>query len=1104
MTVNYSKYISYYENESIDDNAILLEGGQGKNINGNIFHFLKEISSNPEWKYLKKFFVVTQENKEAAQNRFHFYKFHDVSLVVRESDEYLKLLASCKYLITDNSFPPYYIKKEQQVYLNTWHGTPLKILGRKNIKDSSSFANVQKNYMMADYALFPNEYTKNIFMKDYSLENIGQQKIILADYPRNTAFFNNDLKQEIIQKYNLSDKQVFAYLPTWRGSNRNANVEKQKKIVSSYLQKMDQQLNDHQILYVNLHFLIGNDIDMSHFCHIKLFPGEYETYDFLNVCDVLITDYSSVFFDFAVTGKKIILFTYDLEEYMAERGMYFSIEKLPFPKVSTVDALIQELNSSHIVEYSNFQKEFCEYARCDTTYQLMNLLVNQKSENILLENYPYNGKKNEFIVINSLKTMNQKALLLDYFNNCDEDKNYFLCFNGKLTKLIIDLIENLPPQIQLYGFVSKMRLTSVEKVKTSLSIRYSIFDFLFHRSNKKALMRESLRRFYHIRVDRIIEFYNNSPFLTRELSFFECEKIDYRLHPLYTGLNFQKRKLRKNVKFKKKHYTKEIKYDKVVIEDHYEATAYNLYYRFIRLFSHMKRIDNGIQYSMIFAFQGIEHLDFSNLKVQIGDMMSDANFSSRHGLSLGFIKLNKVTFVIDDNDLISLPIQNKVKIINLDVQKPFQIKIAYNLRSRFFKNTFLCSKIIKFNDQLCCFFRQSKKNDLFFTVRPFNKTDLAFENFKINLAYYISKLYLKKEIILLFEKNSARYEESASVIYEKLMDKGYKNAYFVLDKDYLERDSIPKKYLTHIIDKYSFRHYLYFFKSYNFLGSEALVHALELRNMNKHVLKKLNNKNINYVFLQHGVMYMISLDSESRTFFKPRSVKEPGKYRVVVSSQLEAKHFVELGGYDESQIIVCGLPKFDKSYMNSTADKIVIMPTWRPWEYNEAATDFKETKYYQMILRIFEAIPEDFREKIVILPHPLFAEAAKNSDFKLKRYMQFNVKYDWILRDTRVLITDYSSIAYDAFYRGCRVIFYWEELNYCLEQYGQNTKLMLNENNVYGDICYNQNDLRECFDHNYLHAQSHLYKERYRKIVEFDDNKNTDRLINSLKKEKII
>ena len=157
-----------------------------------------------------------------------------------------------------------------------------------------------------------------------------------------------------------------------------------------------------------------------------------------------------------------------------------------------------------------------------------------------------------------------------------------------------------------------------------------------------------------------------------------------------------------------------------------------------------------------------------------------------------------------------------------------------------------------------------------------------------------------------------------------------------------------------------------------------------------------------------------------------------------------------------------------------------------------------------MILRIFEAIPEDFREKIVILPHPLFAEAAKNSDFKLKRYMQFNVKYDWILRDTRVLITDYSSIAYDAFYRGCRVIFYWEELNYCLEQYGQNTKLMLNENNVYGDICYNQNDLRECFDHNYFHAQSHLYKERYRKIVEFDDNKNTDRLINSLKKEKII
>ena len=84
--------------------------------------------------------------------------------------------------------------------------------------------------------------------------------------------------------------------------------------------------------------------------------------------------------------------------------------------------------------------------------------------------------------------------------------------------------------------------------------------------------------------------------------------------------------------------------------------------------------------------------------------------------------------------------------------------------------------------------------------------------------------------------------------------------------------------------------------SKTFLGSEALVHAIDLRISNKHALNKINDKSLNYVFLQHGVMYMVSLDSESRSFFKP--MKTEGKYRVVTSSVEEARHFIELGGYD--------------------------------------------------------------------------------------------------------------------------------------------------------------------------------------------------------------
>lgn len=247
---------------------------------------------------------------------------------------------------------------------------------------------------------------------------------------------------------------------------------------------------------------------------------------------------------------------------------------------------------------------------------------------------------------------------------------------------------------------------------------------------------------------------------------------------------------------------------------------------------------------------------------------------------------------------------------------------------------------------------------------------------------------------------------------------------------------------------------------------------------------------------------MISLDSESRKFFKPLKLK--GKYRVVTSSLTEARHFIELGNYPEEVLYITGLPKFDKNTLSSTADRIVIMPTWRPWEYNEARYDFTETKYYKMIERIIDAIPQKYHEKITVLVHPLFLDAVRGKDYPLKQYISTESKYDDILKETKVLITDYSSIAYDSFYRGSNVIFYWEEKDESLENYGENTKLMLNISNAFGDVCMNPQDLSNCIENNIKGGQDPKYVENYREIVTYEDGKNTDRLIELMKKDEIL
>jgi CDP-glycerol glycerophosphotransferase (TagB/SpsB family) len=213
----------------------------------------------------------------------------------------------------------------------------------------------------------------------------------------------------------------------------------------------------------------------------------------------------------------------------------------------------------------------------------------------------------------------------------------------------------------------------------------------------------------------------------------------------------------------------------------------------------------------------------------------------------------------------------------------------------------------------------------------------------------------------------------------------------------------------------------------------------------------------------------------------------------------EAQHFIDYGNYDLSDLYVTGLPKFDKAILNEGADKIVIMPTWRPWEENIALNTPKKTTYYKFLKRIQKAVPEELTEKVIVLPHPCFNTAFRDSRSKSK-----GLSYDQILRDTKLLITDYSSISYDAFYRGCNVVFFWKELKKCLKNYGENSALMLTEEDAFGDICYTDDELKEAIAKAYYGEQEQRYIDNYRTIVEFHDNKNCDRVIECLKRDKLI
>ena len=436
----------------------------------------------------------------------------------------------------------------------------------------------------------------------------------------------------------------------------------------------------------------------------------------------------------------------------------------------------------------------------------------------------------------------------------------------------------------------------------------------------------------------------------------------------------------------------------------------------------------------------------------------------------------KVTF--DKQHLTTCPIQNIIRVsVNEDIPE-LVFPVVYNaIYLRKHKGITSRKYGFKATEDLVAYFRQGRSNSTSITVRKKNITDKYSKKVSIFFAWLLSKLLGKSKKILLYEKESSKYEESASVVYEKLIDRGYKDAYYIINKNSPHVRFIKEKYRKNIIWAHTFKHYLEFFRCRKFVGTESMMHSLELRVANRFVTTKLQKKKFKYVFLQHGVMYMVSLDSKNRGFFR-KGNEMPLDAKIVVSSKVEADHFVELGGFDYEDLYITGLPFYDRTIKKDDAKKITIMPTWRPWDYNTLVSDYENSSYYNMVLNIYNNIPDDLKENVVLLPHPLVIEIFKNT--KLGKLIPEVISYDLILEDTALLITDYSSIAYSAFYRGANVIFVWNEKDECMAQYEGH--LMLNDENVFGDVVYTYDKLKDTVYNNYLKEQTEEHKTKYSKI----------------------
>ena len=353
------KYFETLKNEDVDENIIFFEANLGKNYTGNPKYLYEYMIRDDKYKDFK--FVWSYPNDKDAKIP------GDPITVERGTEDYYYYLAKAKYWVNNILFPVKE-KRHNTVYLQTWHGTPLKKLGfdiECEGPEKQAFGNLYKESQNWDYFLTDNDYGEEKLVNAFRFK----KKVIKKGYPINDIYYVDELKNRAIEKLHkeypvTAEKKVILYAPTWRDLQgdyvRGYDFELPFDVGELY-----DKFGDEYVILVKLHHLIADslEIDDKYKDFLLNVSDKEDIMELLCVTDVLITDYSSVFYDFASAKKPMLFYMYDLDEYINEtRGLYVGVETLPGPILKNNEELIDALENIDKYNYENSKKlkDFCE------------------------------------------------------------------------------------------------------------------------------------------------------------------------------------------------------------------------------------------------------------------------------------------------------------------------------------------------------------------------------------------------------------------------------------------------------------------------------------------------------------------------------------------------------------------------------------------------------------------------------------------------------------------------------------------------------------------------------------------------------------------------
>ena len=300
---------------------------------------------------------IAEELRRRGDDREHLWAITDWSVpvpeggtgVLRGTQEYYEALARSKYLISNDDMQAPFRKRDGQVYLQTWHGTPLKRIGfditnPQFISGTAYFDHLAADIAQWDLLLSPNTFSTPIMRRAFRYDG----EICEYGYPRNDLLSRADTAEvaaRVRARLGLpAGKRVVLYAPTWRDNQVYANGRRYRFDMRLDLERAWRELGQDHVFLIRGHHHMADDVPAGMRAGFAINVTAYpDITELFLVSDVLVTDYSSAMFDYAVTGRPILFFTYDLAEYRDNlRGFYFDFEaEAPGPLLDSSAGVIE-------------------------------------------------------------------------------------------------------------------------------------------------------------------------------------------------------------------------------------------------------------------------------------------------------------------------------------------------------------------------------------------------------------------------------------------------------------------------------------------------------------------------------------------------------------------------------------------------------------------------------------------------------------------------------------------------------------------------------------------------------------------------------------------